>query len=62
MTTPGSALQSVFGCTLAVERSMGRADIEQLAGDGDQEVTSIRCGIIYFSQVRHDWRPPTAQG
>jgi hypothetical protein len=21
-------------------------------------VTSIRGGIIYFSEVRHDWRPP----
>ena len=21
-------------------------------------VTSIRGGVIYFSEVRHDWRPP----
>ena len=43
---------------------MRQADIERgrtymnWPGTATRTVTSIRGGIIYFTEVRHDWRPP----
>jgi len=47
---------------------MRRADIERgrtWPETATRTVTSIRCGIIYFTEVRHDWRPwnrPASRG
>ena len=58
-------MQSGLCCTSEmVERSMRQADIERgrtyIKGPetATRTVTSIRGGIIYFSEVRHDSRPP----
>src|SRR4051794_7065413 len=65
MTTPGSgdAVWSLlhFGDGRQVDatsRHQTRAHLHQLAETATRTVTSTRGGIIYFSEVRHDWRPP----
>ena len=58
-------MQSGLCCTSeVVKRSMRQADIKRRRTyinwpeTATRTVTSIRGGIIYFSEVRHDWRPP----
>src|SRR3954467_13356379 len=65
MTNAGSGvavcLSLHFGGVREVAR---RADIERGRTDinwpetATRTVTSVRSGIIYFTEVRHDWRPP----
>ena len=60
----GRAFHQVGCFTGDGDKAMRQADIERgrtyinWPETATRTVTSVRGGMIYFSEVRHDWRPP----